>query len=149
MATPGPGHSRQIDLPSLDERIVGWRGGGAWRDGERVHGSTRSDLAGAIVAAGDPAWLVEAGYPGLPARVMGEFRLVRGYTDAFGHAQLLSGAVDGLVDLGLALWDVAPLLAIAPEAGVRVIEVPCEKGKTGVLAGSEALVEGLRGLLDA
>ena len=43
-----------IDLPALDERTVGWRGGGVRRNGEPVRVSERADLASALVATGDP-----------------------------------------------------------------------------------------------
>ncbi len=43
-----------IELPAVDERYVGWRGGGCRRSGELVRVSQRSDLQEAIVSHGDP-----------------------------------------------------------------------------------------------
>ncbi len=41
----------------------------------------------------------------------------RGYTDCFGHAQVLRGAVDAMVDPIVSIWDIAPLACLVKEAG--------------------------------
>ena len=74
--------------------------------------------------------------------------MLRGYTDAFGHAQVLGGGVGAMVDLGLNLWDAAPTQVLVPEAGGRCITLPEKNGKIGLIFGSEALVEQLAGFFD-
>ena len=77
-----------------------------------------------------------------------EARILRGYTDAFGHAQVLAGGIDAMVDLDLNPWDAAATQILAPEAGGRcvTIEYP-ELGKLGLVFGAPALVEQLSGWL--
>ena len=41
-----------VDLPGLDERYVGWKGGGCWRNGVPTRVSKESDLLNAIVGEG-------------------------------------------------------------------------------------------------
>ncbi|MCQ3951100.1 MAG: histidinol phosphate phosphatase [Planctomycetes bacterium] len=133
-----------IDLPALGERTVGWTGGGVRRNGEPVRCSTASDLQRAMVAHGDGFCFVRAGEQEAYLRMARELPLFRGYTDGFGHAQVLAGAVDAMVDLDLNPWDAAATQALVPAAGGRceTIRYP-EQGKIGLVFGAPALVEAL------
>jgi myo-inositol-1(or 4)-monophosphatase len=139
-----------IDLPMLRERTVGWRGAGVRRNGEPVRCSDAADLARALVAHGDvfcfEAWGERAAFE----RMSRECGMLRGYTDAFGHAQVVGGGVDAMVDLQLNPWDVAATRILVPEAGGRcvLLDGPAD-GKLGLVLGSPALVETLAGFLDA
>ena len=62
-------------------------------------------------------------------------------TDAFGHAQVLSGGVGAMVDLDLNPWDVAASQLLVPEAGGRCVTLPGPAGKVGLVIGAPALVE--------
>ncbi len=137
-----------IDCPVLDERYVGWKGGGCRRNGEPTRVSREDDLAEAIVSHGDPFCFDLYGVPEVFERMARECKLLRGYTDAFGHAQVLGGGVAAMVDLTLNLWDAAPSLVLVPEAGGTVFRLPEKNGKIGLIFGSTALVEKLRGFFD-
>jgi histidinol phosphatase-like enzyme (inositol monophosphatase family) len=132
-----------IDCPVLDERTLGWKGGGCRRNGEAVRVSQEDDLAKAIVSHGDPFCFDVYGASAVFERMARECKLLRGYTDAFGHAQVLGGGVAAMVDLTLNLWDAAPILALVPEAGGKIVTLPEKDGKIGVIFGSPALVEKL------
>ena len=134
-----------IDLPALDERTLGWRGAGVRRNGEAVRVSTESDFARALVAHGDRFCFDRFGWREGFDRLCAELPLVRGYTDAFGHAQVLAGGVDAMVDVDLNPWDAAATQALVPEAGGRCVTVDkrAEGGKLGLIFGSPALVEQL------
>ena len=138
-----------IDLPGLGERYLGWKGGGVRCNGEPVRVSQRSDLASAIVSHGDPFCFDL--FEERPAfeRMAREIPMLRGYTDAFGHAQVLRGGVDVMVDLALNPWDAAPVQALVPEAGGRCVthDRSAEGRKLGLVFGSPALVERLDGFL--
>jgi len=73
-----------------------------------------------------------------------EIPILRGYTDAFGHAQVLAGGVDAMVDLDLNPWDAAATQVLVPEAGglCVTLEYPT-RGKLGLVIGAPALVEQL------
>ena len=72
-----------------------------------------------------------------------EIPLLRGYTDAFGHALVLGGGVGAMVDLNLNVWDVAATQLLVPEAGGRCETLPEVDGKLGLVFGSPKLVEQL------
>jgi fructose-1,6-bisphosphatase/inositol monophosphatase family enzyme len=72
-----------------------------------------------------------------------EIPILRGYTDAFGHAQVLGGGVGAMVDLGLSPWDVAASQVLVPEAGGRCVTLPERGGKIGLVLGSPPLVAAL------
>lgn len=132
-----------LDLPALDERYVGWRGGGCWRDGERVRASTSTDLASALVSHGDPLFFELCGMRGVYDRIQEVCGRTRAYTDAFGHAMALGGGVDAMVDLHLNEWDLAPSRLLAREAGGGWFELTLPGGSLGCVLGSSALVDQL------
>jgi histidinol phosphatase-like enzyme (inositol monophosphatase family) len=132
-----------IDCPGIDERYVGQKGGGCLRNGEPTRVSSENSLSTAIVSHGDPFcfdfWKAREVFE----RMARECGLLRGYTDAFGHAQVLGGGVAAMVDLGLNPWDAAATQVLVPEAGGRCVSLPEHEGKIGLVLGSPALVEKL------
>ena len=132
-----------IDLPALDERYVGWQGGGCRRNGVPVRVSDRSDLKGALVSHGDPFCFDRAGQRPALERMTSELPLLRGYTDAFGHALVLDGGVDVMVDLDLNPWDAAATQILVREAGGECAVHPAANGKLGLVLGSPPLVREL------
>lgn len=138
-----------IDLPALGERTVGWTGGGVRRNGEPVRCSTATDLRRAMISHGDAFCFERAREKDAYLRLAGALPYFRSYTDGFGHAQVLAGAVDAMVDLDLNPWDAAATQALVPEAGGRcaTIHYP-HLGKVGLVFGAPAIVEQLLGFLD-
>ena len=139
-----------IDLPMLDERYVGWRAGGVRRNGTPVRCSQRDDAKTALVGHGDAFCFDLCGERAAWERMARELPVLRGYTDAFGHAQVLGGGIDVMVDLALAPWDAAATQILVPEAGGRCLtfDYP-EVDKVGLVIGSPALVEQLADFLAA
>lgn len=137
-----------LDLPALDERVLGWRGGGCTRNGTRVRVSGERELRRALVSHGDPFCFDRAGQRAAFERMAREIPMLRGYTDAFGHAQVLSGGIDAMVDLDLNPWDAAATQALVPEAGGRCVSVPQANGKLGLVFGSPPLVDALAAFLE-
>lgn len=139
-----------IDLPALDERIVGWKGGGCRRNGETVRISLEDSLRRAIVAHGDIVCFDMAGERPAFERMAAACPFLRGYTDAFGHAQVIVGSVDAMLDLELNLWDAAATQILVVEAGgvchtrKRVAD---GRTKLDLVLGSPPLVEQLVGFL--
>ena len=112
---------------------------------EPVRVSTQSDLRRALVSHGDPFCFDRAGQRAAFERMAREIPMLRGYTDAFGHAQVLGGGVRAMVDLALNPWDAAATQVLVPEAGGRCAMLPERDGKLGLVIGSPALVEQLLG----
>jgi histidinol phosphatase-like enzyme (inositol monophosphatase family) len=130
-----------IDLPALDERTVGWKRGGVRRNGAPVRVSQENDPRRAVVSHGDLFCFDQFGLRGAYERMARELPMLRGYTDAFGHAQVIGGGIDAMVDLSLNLWDAAATQILVPEAGGRCVTLPSRGGKLGLVFGSPALVE--------
>jgi len=137
-----------IDLPALGERYVGWKGGGCRRNGVPTRVSEDRDLASAIVSHGDPFTFERFGRRDVFERMAQRIPLLRGYTDAFGHALVLGGGVGAMVDLDLNLWDAAATQVLVPEAGGRCVSLPPRGGKIGLVLGAAPLVEALLALVD-
>ena len=129
-----------IDLPALDERYVGWRGGGCLRDGVPVRTSQADRLDRALIAVGDPICFEWAGRRPVLDRLQATVPLVRGYTDAFGHAMVLCGGLDAMVDCDLNPWDAAATQLLAVEAGGACVTRRGARGKLDLVFGSPALV---------
>ncbi|MEM7410609.1 MAG: inositol monophosphatase family protein [Myxococcota bacterium] len=132
-----------LDLPALDERYTAVRGEGCLRNGRPTRVSGETDLQQAIVSHGDPFCFERFGRADVFARMATELPLLRGYTDAFGHALVLGGGVGAMVDLDLNPWDAAPSRLLVPEAGGRCEVLPGQPGKCGLVIGSPGLVEQL------
>jgi histidinol-phosphatase len=128
-----------IDLPGLGERYVGWRGGGVRCNGAPVRVSQHQELESALVSHGDPICFEHFGRRDAFLRMAREIPMLRGYTDGFGHALVLRGAVDAMVDVSLNPWDAAATQVLVPEAGGRCVTLPGTP-KVGLVFGSPALV---------
>jgi len=136
-----------IDCPTLGERYVGWRRGGCLRNGVATRVSDETDLARAIISHGDPFCFDRFGKRAGFERMAREIPMLRGYTDGFGHAQVLGGGIGAMVDLDLNPWDAAAVRALVPEAGGRCAELTGPTGRIGLVSGSPALVDQLLALL--
>lgn len=139
-----------IDCCAIGERTLGWKGGGCFRNGTPVRASQAAELGRALVSHGDVFCFDRAGQRAVFERMAREIPMLRGYTDAFGHAQTCAGAIDAMVDLDLNPWDMAATRILVPEAGGRCVVTPKQpNGKTGLVFGAPALVEQLAGWLGA
>ena len=104
------------DVPIRGEMFWAERGGGAFRDGERLAVSARTEIEGASALAGR-AQVVNSSWPGGPPPVVREFRNSLVYR----HCLVASGRYDLSFTLRPAWeWDVAAGALIAAEAGATV-----------------------------
>ena len=138
-----------IDLPAVDDRIGGYRGGGVWRDGKRLEVSKALHLEDALVCHGDLFCFDQSGlrpvYDALSTRV----RTLRGYTDAFGHLLVLSGAADAMIDCDLNPWDAAATRVLAQEAGgVCWVRERLSGEKLDLIFGGPKIVESIGRLME-
>src|SRR5690606_4046522 len=118
-----------IDLPFLDTRYTAAAGEGAHRDGEPIRASGTSQLRDAMVSGGDytvgrdaePKNRVKLA---LTARLAREALRVRMFgSAALDLAWVADGKTDALIMLSNQPWDTAAGVAIAKEAGVRVVDL--------------------------
>jgi histidinol phosphatase-like enzyme (inositol monophosphatase family) len=138
-----------IDLSALGERTIGWRSGGVRCNGEPVRASQRADLATAIVSHGDGYGFAGFGEEAAHLAMARDLRMYRGYTDAFGHALVIRGGVDAMVDLSLNPWDAAATRVLIEEAGGACTVLRRDRADyaLGLVFGSSALVPQLLGYL--
>lgn len=137
-----------IDLPAVDDRISGARGRGVSRDGQPVGVSAGPALEDALVCHGDLFCFDLAGLRPAYDRLAGAVPKLRGYTDAFGHLLVLSGAADAMLDCDLNPWDAAATRLLAVEAGGTCWVREREDGrKIDLLFGSPGTVDAIGAVL--
>jgi len=133
-----------IDLPAVDDRIGGYRGGGIWRDRTRLEVSKAARLEDALVCHGDLFCFDQSGLRPLYDALSTRVRTLRGYTDAFGHLLVLSGAADAMVDCDLNPWDAAATRVLAQEAGgVCWVRERLSGKKLDLIFGGPSIVESI------
>lgn len=108
-----------IHLPALGETVYAGRGLGCFADGVPARVSDRDGLEGAyLTASGFEHWdepvLLGAKRSGMRLRTWG---------DGYGYALVATGRVEAMCDPVTALWDVAPMLVVIPEAGGRFTDM--------------------------
>lgn len=136
-----------IDLPAVGDRIGGHAGGGVWRGTERLGISTTKRLTDALVCHGDLFCFDRAGLRPVAERLAQAVPKLRGYTDAFGHLLVLSGAADAMIDCDLNPWDAAATRVLAHEAGGVCWQREREGGrKVDLVFGNPAIVAAIGAL---
>tara|TARA_Y100001934_G_scaffold283395_1_gene402813 strand:+ start:27919 stop:28710 length:792 start_codon:yes stop_codon:yes gene_type:complete len=136
-------------LPGLNETYWACRGGGAFRNGNPIRVSGRSDLYEAMLSTGTPYQYRQSGNEHLYPRLFDAAKDVRAFGDVFPHMAAARGAVDGVFDPDLSLWDFAPSKVIVEEAGGVCLVRETGRGRgNDVLLGTPAIVEQLAELLE-
>ena len=102
-----------IDVPVIGETVWAGRAGGAFRNGSPIRMSATRSMHGAYVATSDLE-----DWPGaaVVAARAADLRL-RTWGGGYGVALAVSGSVDAFVDFNVDVWDVAPAVILASEAG--------------------------------
>lgn len=115
---------------TADEMFTGWKGGGAWLNGRRIHVSDASSLSESLVATGFPysdfsrlekyielfTWFLKNSH--------GVRRLGSAATDI---VYIACGRFEAFYEYGLHPWDIAAATIILREAGGRVSDFPATK----------------------
>jgi len=137
----GRGQVGVVYDPLRDETFWASRGGGAFRDGERIHVSAVRELSDAFLATGFPySRRVVADNN---SRVLDYFlRRSQGVrrvgSAALDLAYVACGRFDGYWEPGLGAWDVAAGLLLVEEAGGRVSDF--DGGTDRILTEGEVVV---------
>ena len=108
-----------IHLPALGETVYAGRGLGCFANGRPARVSTTDSVRGAYLTTSgfdywpDPALLA----------VKASGLIMRTWGDAYGYALVATGRADVMVDPVAAIWDLAPMMVILPEAGGRFTDL--------------------------
>jgi histidinol-phosphatase len=108
-----------IHNPVTGELLAARRGGGAWRDGERVRVSSVDDLAEATLLHAGLRLLREAGCWEGFVRLVDATDRQRGFGDYLGYALVAEGKAEIYLETDLKAWDLAACQVIVEEAGGR------------------------------
>ena len=104
-------------IPPLAETVAAGRGLGAQHQAE---GEARPARVSSVADLGQSC-LVTSGIEYLPKRgrqALGRpGPLIRTWGDGYGYVLVATGRAEIMLDAGLEVWDVAPMLVIIPEAG--------------------------------
>lgn len=116
-----------IHLPALRETIYAGRGRGCFCNGRPARVSETSEVKG--------AYLTTSGFDYWPdaalAAVKASGLVMRTWGDAYGYALVATGRADVMVDPTAAIWDLAPMAVIIPEAGGRFTDLSGESRADG------------------
>lgn len=136
--------------PLRDEIFCGERGGAATLNGSPVSGSTRADLASALVATGfayDPD--VRARQAAVVSRLLPVVRDVRRMgSAALDMAWTAAGRFDAFYERGVQAWDIAAGSLLCACSGLVVLPLEADAGvPAGVMVAPPGLLDDLHALV--
>ncbi len=105
-----------VAVPGLEETVWAGRGRGCFHNGKRCRVSSRADLSRSYLCTSGLEWWPD----GALSRVSRSGARMRTWGDGYGYVLVATGRVEAMVDPGLNLWDIAPMLVVIPEAGGRI-----------------------------
>jgi len=108
-----------LNLPAMGEMFSAATGTGLLLNGAPHQTRPRTE-GRTLVGMGDRAQFLASSCGDEFALMCGAHPYVRGYTDAFGHAQVLQGGLDVMVDPGLKPWDLLASRCLLDEAGLTM-----------------------------
>jgi histidinol-phosphatase len=128
-----------IHNPVTGELLSARRGGGAWRNGERIRVSTIAELRDATLLHAGLRLLREAGHWNGLVRLVDATERQRGFGDYLGYALVAEGKAEIYVETDLKAWDLAPCKLIVEEAGGRFTDLA---GEATIYSGSAFATNG-------
>ena len=105
-------------VPGLDEAVWAGRGLGCYHNGRRCQVSSQAELSRSYLSTSGLEWWPNGTFQ----RFGPSGARVRTWGDGYGYVLVATGRVDAMIDPGLNLWDIAPMLVIVPEAGGRITQ---------------------------
>lgn len=139
-----------VSAPALGHRWWASRGGGAFRNADRMQVSSISDLARAHLSINSLVAMEQVGWGDRVHRLSRTCERTRGFGDFLSFMLLADGAVDLVVEPIAKEWDLAPLDVIVTEAGGAFTDVTGHhtiRGENAVASNGllhAALLEALR-----
>jgi histidinol-phosphatase len=125
--------------PVSGELYTARRGGGAHRNGERIHVSPCESMKDATVLHSGLKLVREAGYWDGLVRLFDASARTRGFGDYYGYGLVAEGKAEIYVEVDLKPWDVAPVKILVEEAGGRLTDF---SGKPTIYDGTVVATNG-------
>lgn len=105
-----------VNFPALNQIYYAEKGGGAFRDFQRISVSEISRLDEALLCATSEDYVFGESDSSF-AELRGKTGLFRTWGDCYGHCLVASGNAEIMIDPKMNPWDIAALLPIVTEAG--------------------------------
>ena len=104
-------------LPALGEMLAAGRGEGCHWNGRPARVSSIDAMSAAVVSLTEPGSLDRDPHAGFWDKLKSAARMVRGWSDCYGHCLVATGRCEVMLDPMMNPWDCAALLPIVEEAG--------------------------------
>ncbi|MCY3889895.1 MAG: hypothetical protein OXG30_01060 [bacterium] len=105
-------------VPPLEEAVWAGRGLGCYHNGRRCQVSSQAELGRSYLCASGFEWWPDGAFD----RVRQTGARMRTWGDGYGYVLVATGRTEAMIDPGLNVWDIAPMLVIVPEAGGQVTQ---------------------------
>lgn len=108
-----------LGLPVRDEVYWAYRGGGAWKNGERLRVSGIDRLEESTLSLGETTRLLRAPHGAAVRELIESVASTRGFGDLAAVCLVLEGKAELYLECGVKPWDLAPARILLEEAGGR------------------------------
>jgi histidinol-phosphatase len=112
--------------PAINTRWYARKGGGAFRDGDRISVSKVKEIALAEVCSGGIGSIAKAGLEQRFTDLCNKAARHRAFGDFWGHVLVAQGSMELMLDPEVNVWDLAALKIIVEEAGGTMTSVSGE-----------------------
>ena len=109
-----------INMPALDEMVVGVSGVGTFYNGQPCRVSQTADISKATIVTSSLSTLLEYDRQQGFNSLAGQAREARTWGDCYGYLLVATGRAEIMVDPILSPWDIAPMGPIITEAGGKL-----------------------------
>lgn len=112
-------------VPPLEEAVWAGRGLGCFHNGRRCQVSSQDDLNRSYLSASGFEWWPNGAFDRVKRTRDRQSRTgprLRTWGDGYGYVLVATGRVEAMIDPGLNVWDIAPMLVIVPEAGGQITQ---------------------------
>jgi histidinol-phosphatase len=106
-------------FPALDQMLYAERDGGAFFNGRPCRVSAKTSIEKSTFCCGGHRTMIKYGRDAGVHRLAERAMATRTWSDAYGHALVATGRVEGMIDPHVRRWDVSPMHLIVCEAGGR------------------------------
>ncbi|MBU6454637.1 MAG: histidinol phosphate phosphatase [Cyanobacteria bacterium REEB67] len=129
-----------VSAPAMDEHFHAAAGGGAFKNGKRIHVSRNDKIEQSLFNFGGPNRIEAKGlWPNLQEVVRCTERQ-RGFGDYLGFSLVFEGKAEAMLEVDVKPWDLAPMKIIVEEAGGCFIDL---SGGSSIYTGSCLVTNGL------
>lgn len=134
-------------MPALNDLLYAEKGEGAFWNGRPARVSQTDSLRGAALSCGGHQSMDKFGrMPGF-LKAAAEGMVARTWSDAYGHALVATGRIDGMIDPVVNHWDISAMSLIVKEAGGMFTNIDGEDGLHADAISSNGLIH--RNLVEA